>query len=407
MPVVSNAIYRASALSSKSAVAFFDFKAPYAEGSEAFRAVFNATLGAGGIILQAAVGEFEARLSAFIGSSFAVGTADCTNAMQLGVRALGIGPGDEVIICSHTFIATAQAVHFAGATPVPVEMQEDRMIDPEAIGPAVTVRTKAVMVTQLNGRVCNMDRVQAAADRYGLMVLEDSAQALGASFAGRRAGTFGRFGAFSFYPSKLLGGFGDGGALTTDDAKLADRIFRMRNHGANRQKQLEVEGELWSTNSRLDNLHAALLNHKFPDLHRTLARRRQIARTYHAAFDGLPDFGRPPGPDEPGPHFDVFQNYEIDVGDRDDLRANLQGQGVGTIVQWGGSAVHQMRGLGFSQQLPRTDRFFRRCMLLPMNQYLSDDDVLHVCSAVRAHYGLPAWKDLAVAKPEDLIGPVQ
>jgi dTDP-4-amino-4,6-dideoxygalactose transaminase len=181
----------------------------------------------------------------------------------------------------------------------------------------------------------------------------------------------------------------------------------MRNHGANRQKQLEVNSQLWSTNSRLDNLHAALLNQKFPNFPQSLARRRQIARTYHSAFEGLPDFGRPPGPDEPGSHFDVFQNYEIDVGDRDALRAGLQARGVGTIIQWGGAAVHQMWGLGFSQQLPRTERFFRRCLLLPMNQYLSDDDVLHVCSAVRAHYGFASWKDIGAVKAEDTIRPVR
>lgn len=387
----------------KPAVPFFDFKAVYAEDPEGFTRTFRDALAEGGIILQAAVAQFEAQLASFIGGRFAVGTADCTNAMHLGLRALGIGVGDEVIICSHTFIATAQAVHFAGATPVPVEMQHDRMIDPDAIGPAVTGRTKAVMVTQLNGRVCDMDRVSAVADKHGILVLEDAAQALGAAFANRCAGTFGTFGAFSFYPSKLLGGFGDGGALTTNDEALADRVSRLRNHGANRQKQLEAENGLWATNCRLDNLHAALLNHKLRNFPHSLARRRQIARTYHAAFEGLPDFVRPPGPDEGGPHFDVFQNYEIDVGDRDLLRGNLQARGIGTIIQWGGTAVHQMRGLGFSQQLPCTDRFFRRCLLLPMHQYLSDDDVVSVCTAVRAHYGLPSWKDMAPSLAVDSL----
>jgi dTDP-4-amino-4,6-dideoxygalactose transaminase len=382
-------------------VPFFDFKAVFAEDPDGFAETFRATLAGGGIILQRAVEEFEERLARYLGCRFAVGLSDCTNSMQIGIRALGIGAGDEVIICSHTFIATAQAVRFAGATPVPVEMQADRMIDPDAIGPAITPKTKAIMVTQLNGRVCDMDRVESVAGRHGLLVLEDAAQALGASFAGRRAGTFGTFGAFSFYPSKLLGGFGDGGALTTNDEALADRVFRMRNHGANRSKQLEADTPLWSTNSRLDNIHAAILNFKFADFPRTLARRRQIARTYHAAFEGLPGFGRPPGPDEPGPHFDVYQNYEIEVADRDSLRAHLQSRGVGTIVQWGGAAVHQMRGLGFTQRLPRTERFFERCALLPMNQYMSDEQVIHVCSMVRAFYGFGAWREMAETQSGD------
>jgi dTDP-4-amino-4,6-dideoxygalactose transaminase len=386
---------------SRQAVPFFDFKAVFAEDPHGFSSVIGETLSSGGIILQRGVEEFEQRLAKFIGSRFAVGVSDCTNAMQLGVRALDIGRGDEVIICSHTFIATAQAVHFAGATPVPVEVQPDRMIDPEAIEPAITPRTRAILLTQLNGRVCDMDRVEAVARPHGLLVLEDSAQALGASFRGRRAGTFGKFGAFSFYPSKLLGGFGDGGALTTDDEGLAERVLRMRNHGANRSKQLESGAAPWSTNSRLDNVHAAVLNYKFANFPATIARRRQIARTYHAAFEDLPDFGRPPGPDESGPHFDVFQNYEIDVANRDGLRAHLQAMGVGTIVQWGGLPVHRMHGLGFTQQLPRTDRFFARCLLVPMNQFLSDADVLAVCSAVRGWYGLSPWRTIAEIKPGD------
>jgi dTDP-4-amino-4,6-dideoxygalactose transaminase len=382
-------------------VPFFDFKAMFGEDPDGFTEVFRSTLDSGGIILQRAVDEFEHRLARYVGSGFAVGTSDCTNAMLLGLRAAGIGPDDEVIFCSHTFIATAQAIHFAGATPVPVDMADDRMIDPDAVEEAITDRTKAIMVTQLNGRVCDMARVEMVARRHGLKVFEDSAQALGASFEGRRAGSFGAFGAFSFYPSKLLGVFGDGGALTTSDEKLSDRVFRMRNHGASRQKQLEPNCEVWGTNSRLDNLQAAFLNYKFGSFPSSLARRRQIARTYHLAFEHLPDFDRPPGPDDDNRHFDVYQNYEIDVGAREALRAHLQARGVGTIVQWGGAAVHQMRGLGFTQSLPRTERFFERCLLLPMNQFLSDADVLHVCSAVREYYGFDRWQDVADAAADD------
>lgn len=390
---------------SQQTVPFFDFKAVYREDPEGFTKVFQSTLGSGGIILQAAVDEFELRLSRYVGADFSIGLSDCTNAMQLGIRALDIGAGDEVIISSHTFVATAQAVQYAGATPVPVDIQADRMIDPDSIAAAVTPRTRAVMVTQLNGRICDMDRVAEVARKHDLLVLEDSAQALGGSFRGRRGGAFGAFGAFSFYPSKLLGGFGDGGALTTSNAALADRVFRMRNHGANRAKQLENGGTVWSTNCRLDNLHAAILNYKFTDFPRTLARRRQIARTYHAAFEDLPDFGRPPGPDEAGPHFDVYQNYEIDVGSREAFRAYLESHGVGTILQWGGVAVHQMAGLGFTQRLPVTERFFTRCLLLPMNQYMSDADVLHVCSTVRGFFGLPAWAEIASEKTNDTVPP--
>lgn len=387
-------------------VPFFDFKAPFAEDPEAFVEIFRTTLAAGGIILQEAVAEFEEKLARYIGSPHVVGTADCTNAMLLGLRALDVGRGDEVIFCSHTFVATAQSIYFAGATPVPAEVAPDRNIDPDSVESLITPRTRAIMVTQLNGRVCDMARIDAIAKKYGLHVTEDAAQALGGSFGGRRAGTFGAFGAFSFYPSKLLGGFGDAGAVATADPELAEKVFRMRNHGANSQKRLEKGDRIWSTGSRLDNLQAALLSYKLVRLPAALARRRQIARTYHAAFAELPDFGRPPGPDENGSHFDVFQNYEVDVGRREQLRDFLQEHGVGTIVQWGGCAVHQLTGLGFTQRLPATERFFERCFLLPMNHYLSDEAVLHVCSVVRAYYGLPAWSEIAALKPNDSVAPI-
>lgn len=397
----------ANATASPRMVPFFDFKAPFAEDPEGFTTVFRQTLAAGGIILQAAVSEFESKLAKLVGAAYAVGTADCTNAMLLGLRALGIGRGDEVIFCSHTFVATAQSIYFTGATPVPVEVGADRMIDPAAIEAAITPRTRAVMVTQLNGRVCDMERVGAIASRHGLLVLEDSAQALGASFDGRRAGTFGSFGAFSFYPSKLLGAFGDAGAVTTDDAELAETVFRMRNHGANSQKQLETNSTIWSTGSRLDNVQAALLNYKLPSFGKSIARRRQIARTYHAAFEDIPEIGRPPGPDVSNKRFDVFQNYEVDVSDRTPVREHLVRHGVGTIIQWGGAAVHQMEGLGFTQRLPNTERFFKRCFLLPMNQYMSDEDVLQVCSAMRGYFGASPWRDLAEVRTGDAVDPVR
>lgn len=384
-------------------VPFFDFKAPFAEDPDGFVDVFRRTLAAGGIILQQAVDEFEGRLAAFVGSKFAIGAADCTNAMLLGLRAAGIVRGEEIIFCSHTFVATAQSIHFSGAVPIPVEVGSDRMIDPDSIEGAITPRTRGIMVTQLNGRVCDMERVHAIAKKHDLLVFEDAAQALGGSFDGRRAGAFGAFGAFSFYPSKLLGAFGDAGAVTTDDEVLAEAIFRMRNHGANQQKKLEVGGKIWSTGSRLDNLQAALLNYKFDAFPQALARRRLIARTYHRAFEQLEGFGRPPGPDEAGRHFDVFQNYEVEADGREDLRTHLQRSGVGTIIQWGGAAVHQMRGLGFQQRLPTTERFFERCFLLPMNHYLSDEDVLHICSAVRSHYGLKSWNEMAEQLPTDVV----
>jgi dTDP-4-amino-4,6-dideoxygalactose transaminase len=368
-------------------VPFFDWRALFAERGDVFARILRETAAAGGFILQAAVGEFEAGLAAYLGVRHAIGLSDCTNAMLLGLRASGLRPGDEVILPGHAFIAAAQAIHFAGGTPVPVELEEaDGLVDPDAIERAITARTRAIMPVHVNGRVCAMDAIALIADRHGLAIYEDAAQALGATLDGRAAGRFGRWGAFSFYPSKTLGCFGDAGALVTDDDDLAARVRAMRNHGAGPDKIIPRDIAIWGTNARIDNLHAAILAYKLGYYDEAIARRRAIARRYHNAFATIDALTLPPAPDADPRHFDIYQNYEMRCDRRDALRAHLAARGIGTIVQWGGVGLHQFRDLGFDQALPITDRFFERALLIPMNHLLSDDQVGTVIDAVRGFF---------------------
>ena len=368
-------------------VPFFDWKALYAERADSFTRILSETAASGGLILQGAVDEFEAGLEAYLGVKHAVGLSDGTNAMLLGLRASGLAPGAEVILPAHCFIAAAQAIHFAGGRPVPVEsLDEDWLISPEAVERAITPATRAIMVVHVNGRVCAMDEILAIAARHGLEVFEDAAQALGARLDDRPAGRFGAWGAFSFYPSKTLGSFGDAGALVTDDDAIAARVRAMRNHGAGPDKVIAADCAEWGTNARLDNLQAAILAYKLSWYGEAIARRRQIAALYHEAFAGLDGLESPPAPDADLRRFDVFQNYEVCSDRRDALRSHLLAQGVGTIVQWGGVALHQFRKLGFDQQLPRADRFAARSLLLPMNHLLTDAQVGRVTQAVRGFF---------------------
>lgn len=367
-------------------VPFFDWSRLYKERSEKFREIMHETCMRGGFILQKDVVEFEENLRNFLGVRHAVAVSDATNAILLGLRASGIRPGDEVILPSHGFIAAAQSVHHAGGVPVLVEIGEDWMVDPAAMEKAVSERTRFLMPVQVNGRTCDMDRIQEIASRHGLIVVEDSAQALGAKYKGRQAGTIGQWGCYSFYPSKTLGCFGDGGALVTNDDEIARRVKLMRNHGANEEKVIEPDISVWGTNSRLDNIHAAILNYKLGYYAETVDRRREIARRYHDAFAQLDAISRPPGPDSDPDRVDVFQNYELEADRRDELRAHLRTAGIGTIVQWGGLGMHQMRGLGFREELKRTDRFFERSLLLPMNHMLTDEEVSYVIREVREFY---------------------
>jgi len=368
-------------------VPFFDWKALYAERAEEYRRIVDETASAGGFILQAAVDAFEAALAAYLGVRHAIGLSDCTNAMLLGLRASGLKPGDEVIMPGHGFIAAAQSIHFAGGTVVPVELKDhDWLIDPDAIRAAITPYTRAIMAVHVNGRVCDMAAIRAIADDRGLLVVEDAAQALGATIDGVPAGRFGQWGAFSFYPSKTLGCFGDAGALVTDDDAIAERVRAMRNHGAGPDKIIPADCAIWGTNARIDNLHAAILTYKLGWYDQAIARRRAIAARYHDAFNGIAELDLPPSPDADPTRFDVFQNYEMCCDRRDKLRVHLTNLGIGTIVQWGGTGIHQFRNLGLERLLPRTDRFFARSLLIPMNHLLSDAQVGRVIDGVRGFF---------------------
>lgn len=364
-------------------VPFFDWKALYEERSEDYLRIIDETASGGGFILQTAVEEFERKLGAYVGVKHAVGLSDCTNAMLLGLRASGVQPGDEIILPAHAFIAAAQAIHFAGGVPIPVDLDEsDGLIDPGAVRAAITPRTRSIMAVHVNGRVSAMDALRRIADEHGLEIYEDAAQALGAKLDGRAAGTFGRWGAFSFYPSKTLGCFGDGGALVTNDDELAETVRAMRNHGAGADKSIAADCSVWGTNARLDNLQAAILAYKLGWYCEAIERRRLIASCYDQAFRDIAALQLPTALASDERRFDIFQNYEIRCERRDELRAHLASRDIGTIVQWGGIPIHHFRALGFTQHLPRTDRFFGTCLLLPMNHLLSDEQIDAVIDAV-------------------------
>jgi dTDP-4-amino-4,6-dideoxygalactose transaminase len=364
-------------------IPFFNYPALFKRNENEIMALIRDVLSRGAFILQKDLEEFESNLQKFLNVKYAFGVADGTNALILALRAAGIGQGDEVIVSSHTYVATAASVHFVGAAPVLVECGYDHMIDPKAVEQAVNRRTRAIMPTQLNGRTSDMDGLQRIADRNGLMIIEDAAQALGSRYKGKPAGTFGLAGTFSFYPAKLLGCFGDGGAVVTNDDQIAEKVFLYRDHGRNKEGEVVT----WGTNCRLDNLQAAVLNWKLKTFDKEIERRREIALAYHNALKDIEDIVPPPPPSNISDHFDVYQNYEIECGHRDALKSYLSERGIGTIIQWGGKAVHQLHGLGFENvQLPVTERMTSRFLMLPMHTALSDEDVSYICQTIQRFY---------------------
>ena len=370
-------------------VPFFDWAGFYNERGDEFSRIMADTASRGGFILQKDVDDFEANLAAFIGVKHVIGCSDGTNAILLGLRASGVKQGDEIIVPSHSFIAAIQSIHYAGATAVPVElMTHDWLVDPSAIEAAITPRTTAIMPVHVNGRLCQMDLIMDIAKRHGLAVYEDSAQAAGAKLNGVGAGCWGQWGTYSFYPSKTLGCFGDAGALVTNDDGIAETVRAMRNHGANVAKSIPIDVTVWGTNSRLDNIHAAILNYKLTYYAEAIARRREIAARYDAAFRSISAMQLPPAPSD-GAFFDIYQNYELcveNLAQRDALRAWLSERSVGNIVQWGGFGIHQLGGLGFTQDCPKTDHFFKTSLLLPMNHILTEAQIDHVIDSVAAFF---------------------
>ncbi len=367
-------------------IPFFDYPRLFTGEEEMLVAIVRDVGRRGAFILQQDLARFEENLAHFLGARHALGVGNATDGLIVALRAAGISPStsrcDEVIFSSHTMVATAAAIHFAGAVPVPVECGPDHLIDPQAVAAAVTARTRAILPTQLNGRTADMAALQRIADKNGLAIVEDAAQALGSRFLGQSAGTFGAAAAISFFPAKVLGCLGDGGAVIANREDVYDLALQLRDHGR------RADGEIvsWGLNSRLDNLQAAILDARLKNYPAVIERRRAIARLYRSRLESLEELTLPPGPDGDAEHFDIYQNYEIEAARRNELQAHLKSSGIGTLVQWGGKAVHQWEKLGFREKLPFTEKLFERMLLLPLNMSLSDDQVNQVSDAIHAFY---------------------
>lgn len=366
-------------------VPFFNYPKAFAPYEAEFMSAFRDIMARGAFILQKDLVDFENNLATYLNVKHVIGVANATDALVLAWKAAGLPAGAEVIFPSHTMVASPAAVVMAGGVPVPADMGDDGLLDAASIRAQITDKTWGIMPVQLNGRTCNMDEICAIADEYKLTIVEDSAQGLGSKFKGKCAGTFGAAGVFSFYPAKILGCPGDGGAVITNDDHLAETVKLYRDHGRNH----DGEVVLWGTNSRLDNLQAAFLDIQFRDYDHIVSRRREIAALYQKELCDVAQLMLPPAPTEGSDHFDAFQNYEIQAERRDELKTALREAGIGTLIQWGGKAVHQFEALGMNHfSLPKTDAFFKKCIMLPMNMTLDDEDVLYVCNSIKSFYGV-------------------
>lgn len=363
-------------------VRFIDFPAQFRAREQEIMATVREVLSRGDLMLRQQLRDFEEHLAAFVGTTRAVGVSNCTDGLRLTLHSLGVEPGDEIITVSHTFVATLSAIHHLGAAPVLVDVGPDHLMDPSAFEAAITRRTRGVIPVHLNGRLCEMDRISEIARGHDLFVLEDSAQALGGSYAGVKGGAWGVAGTFSFYPAKMLGAFGDAGAVTTSDEVLADKLTLLRDHGRATKDELA----LWGFNARLDNLQAAILDLKLAHLPRWIERRRELAGLYDKALEAIEQVVRPPAPTTTGPHFDVYQNYVIEAERRDALQQHLTAAGIETIVSLP-IPNHKQPALKLERfHLPRTESISSRQISLPLTTELEDSQIEYVAEAIRSFY---------------------
>lgn len=329
----------------------------------------------------AAVEDFEADLATYCETDHAVGVSSGTEALVLALRALGVGPGDEVIVPANSFIATAEAVTLAGATPRFVDVdRETALVTADLVAPAIGPRTSAVIPVHLYGRTVDLDPIVALARQAGIAVIEDACQAHGARLDGRRTGSVGDCGAFSFYPAKNLGAWGDGGALVTNDDTIADRVRLLRSHGERPRYNHLVPG----TTARLDAIQAAVLRVKLARLDAANEGRRRVARALTAALQGAGP-GLPAPVTSGGDH--VFHQYVVTTSDRDALREHLAARGVASAIHYP-TPIHRTPAYrpadGDVPSLPAAEWLAASVCSLPMHPSFGADEIDHVAAAVHA-----------------------
>jgi dTDP-4-amino-4,6-dideoxygalactose transaminase len=356
-------------------IPFLDLRAVNDRHRGAIDAAIASVIDSGQTILGPQVDAFETEFARYCGTRHAVGVGNGLDALTLIIRAFGFGEGDEIIVPANTYIATVLAVTANRCTPVLADPDPETMLlDPTSVEALITPRTRAILAVHLYGRLCDMTSLSAIARTHGLRLIEDAAQAHGAAQEGRRAGSLADAAGFSFYPTKNLGCLGDGGAVTTDDDELAERVRLLRNYGSVRKNVHELAG----VNSRLDELQAAILRVKLTHLDDENDRRRDLARTYGMMLAGTPLHL----PEDAADH--AFHLYVVRTAERARVQAALDAAGIGTAIHYPTPphrqpAYRELAGI----QLPIADRLAGEVLSLPLHPALSDADVHRVAEVLR------------------------
>jgi len=362
-------------------IPILDLSQQYAELKTDVEREVLKVLSSGQYILGENVKKFEKSFAKYNDVNYSLGVASGTDALHLALRALDIGPGDEVITVSFTFIATVEAVSYVGATPVFADIDPETFnFDVKELEKKITSKTKAIMPVHLYGQPVDMTPILEIAKKYNLYVVEDCAQAIGAEYKGKKVGSFGDIGCFSFFPTKNLGTFGDGGMVTTNSAYLAERLTSLRNHGSKVRYYHDEIG----LNSRLDEIHAAILNVKFPHIHKWNTKRREAAYYYNELFKDVEEIQTPVELEDA---YCVYHQYTVKAPVRDQLVESLKQKGVMAMIYYP-VPIHlqaAFKNVGLKQgSLPVTEKLTEQVMSLPMFPEITREQQQQVAEAVKS-----------------------
>ena len=361
-------------------VPFTSFKKNFEKNKSLFIKAFERIMSNGEFILKKDVYDFEKNMAKYLNAKYVISVNSGTDALLLSLGAAGIKPGSEIITVANTYVATLSAITHIGATPVFVDVAEDFNMDVNLIEKKITKKTRAIVPVHLNGRCCNMKKINAIAKKYNLLVIEDVAQSLGSKFKNKMAGTFGLAGAFSLHPLKSLSCAGDGGFIATDNLPLARKLYKMRNHGQVSRDHISHFG----FNSRLDNLQAALINIKLKNFNKDIIKRREIAKFYLDNLKNLPIFNPLFKNDQN--YFDTFNSFVIRTKNQKKLLNHLYKNKIEVFVNWK-KPLYKHKGLKLrSSKLSNTEKFCKEMISLPIFPDLEQKKQKEVINVIKKFY---------------------
>ena len=363
-------------------ISFYNYKSLYLNNQKSYLRKIDKNLITGEFILGKELEKFEEKVCKYLNVKYCLGTSSATSAMEIGLASLPKNNKSEIILPSHTFVATIDAIYNAGFNPIVADIDNTGMINCEKLENLISNKTFGILAVNINGNSCNYGYLKLISKKYNLHIFEDNAQGFGTKYNNNFTGGIGIFGALSFYPTKILGCFGDGGAIVTNNYKMYINAKKIRNHGRNAKGHVEQ----WGTNSRLDNVQAAVLNYNLTKVEQTIKKRITLAKLYFELLRNNKNIKFTHTRNSSLVRH-TFQNFEILVKKRNQLKNFLKENGIETLIQWKSIPINKLNLPKFkNSSLKITSNYFKYCLCLPINNSLTEKEVHYICKKINLFY---------------------